>query len=175
MTGEGTKKAASREGRGRRMGREVGSVPVETTVRADAPSVNRGRGNGTYLALHNQCLIDGRLGRLERGGGDCPEIGACGAVYVNVEGLHGVGVGYMRMGIIRPNASFPFVGVAVMMLFESSRLKTRRSAEDPSASARRESSEMSNVTQNASGALGSRLAETISATRGAAGSTSGSG
>lgn len=85
---KGTKKAASSEGRGRRMGRGVGSVSIESTVRSDPPCVNGGRGDGTHLARHNQCTVDCSLRSLERGGCDGSEISASGRVDVNVEGLH---------------------------------------------------------------------------------------
>lgn len=65
-------------------------MSVESAVGADPPRVSGGRWNGPYLARHNQCLVDGSLGRLERGGGDGAEV-SLGTVHV--EGAHRVQVG----------------------------------------------------------------------------------
>lgn len=64
-------------------------MSVESAVRANAPCVSGGRGNGTNLARHNQRFVHCSLRRLERIGSDGSEISAGGGVDVNVEGLHG--------------------------------------------------------------------------------------
>ena len=89
---ERTRKKPNPLGLGQRIRREGALVPVESAVRSDSPLVRLWGWYSAHLARQNQCLIDGRLSRLERGGGDCPEISACGAVYVNVEGLHWCGL-----------------------------------------------------------------------------------
>ncbi len=67
----------------------MGSVSVESTIRADPPSVSGGRWGGADSALDNQGLVYGLLSRLERVGSDCAEV-SLGTV--NVKGTHRVRV-----------------------------------------------------------------------------------